>query len=303
MGGLLAGEKLRAVLLEGRVFDPESISMDNVRGACYDLRLASDRLIAPDGLDDGGSVIRQSGALTDRPLILKPGDTAFISTIERARFDWSVAGVVGAKFRLASQGLLVLHGLAVDPGYGLRSSPDGVWEPMPDQRLHMVVANVGGEIIALPPGSSIAVLQLFEVDADASLRFHEIESPGLERFEDEYFEEGGRATTGLVFFRNVRDASDRAQELLTKVEGVKTEAEQLLTRVESIEVGSKFVVTFGVFLIAVTLVSVFLTLLLDVIAHFPKRPSLLLSIAAIGSGTVMAVTICVAVVAGVRRLR
>ena len=79
--------------------------------------------------------------------------------------EWDIAGNIGLKFSLAAQGLLVLTGMALDPGYGRQLDDNGVWIAMADQCLHFVLANVGPKPVVLTPGRErIAFLQLFEIE-------------------------------------------------------------------------------------------------------------------------------------------
>jgi deoxycytidine triphosphate deaminase len=301
-GRLLAGESLLVTLRDGRAFADGTWSEECVRGSSYDVRLANDQLVVPGDSSGRRALVYGKGQKRSTEVMLSPGDTAFVSTMEHAQFAWDLAGILGAKFRLTTRGLLILNGAMVDPGYGLEESPDGSWIPMHDQRLYFLVANVGGEPLPLRPGDPIATLQLFKIESIRPERRRQLGSPGYDVFRSEYFEAGRGAEAGMVFFRNVRDALAKADSAMAQAEAVRTEARNLLVRVETLESGSKFVVTFGVYLVAVTFLGVGITLTLDVLAHFPSHPTIALVVGAIAGGAILFAGVCISMWAALRRL-
>jgi hypothetical protein len=99
------------------------------------------------------------GSLRKEPVVLKPGDVAFVSTRERLCLPWDLAGFVGAKFTYARKGVLIMTGVSVDPGFGLELI-NGQWTAKNDERLHFVLANVGSNDVTLKPGDQpIATLR------------------------------------------------------------------------------------------------------------------------------------------------
>jgi hypothetical protein len=92
--------------------------------------------------------------------VLGSGDSALFSTRELFRMPHDVAGNVTVKNRLASEGLTLLSGLLIDPGYGLDEQAD---DPA-GCRLFLHVANIGADPILLRPGKDqIARVQFLPV--------------------------------------------------------------------------------------------------------------------------------------------
>lgn len=140
-----------------------------MRGAAYDLRIASDYLILPSGKrfwpDSPEPVDRAYFAAFE----LKPGDVAFVSSVERLWMPWDLAGNIAPKFRLALTGLLVMGGMLVDPGYGRFRREGDEWVPREEgERLHFQLANVGSSNFKIVPEvTSVAAVQFIELAGDA----------------------------------------------------------------------------------------------------------------------------------------
>jgi len=115
---------------------------------------------------------RPLGALSDRiprltrpPVVLEPGDTAVFSSRERFQLPSGIAGNVTVKNSYATDGLMLLSGLLIDPGYGGQPSEAG----RSGCPLYLHVANIGGERLALIPGiDDIARIQFLHVDEECS---------------------------------------------------------------------------------------------------------------------------------------
>jgi deoxycytidine triphosphate deaminase len=104
-----------------KIFKDKTWDEKNVRGAAYDLRVADDFLVVPskDGPNGKGYRKYKKGEKRDTFIVLEPGDVAFISSYEKIHMPWTLAGNIGIKFGLARNGVLILTGLIVDPGYGM----------------------------------------------------------------------------------------------------------------------------------------------------------------------------------------
>jgi deoxycytidine triphosphate deaminase len=293
-GGLLTGERLRSVLAAGeRVFVEGSWSEANVRGAGYDLRMATDLMVIPDGPGAQSFTAYERGQHRAGDVLLAPGDTALFSSRERFSFDFDVCGNIGAKFSLAAKGLLILTGLAVDPGYGREPALDGRWRPMGDQRLHFLVANVGPSPVALRPGQdTVAFLQLFEIPPIRDRQ--PVRSRGFETLQDQLFAGDAGARGGLAYFRNVRDAQRAVERLDLTVD-------QLRTDVEKVQNATNYVVVFGVFLVAITLLGVLANFLVQTLASLPSETTGWRSVAAYAVAGVYSVAVVVMTVSAVRR--
>jgi hypothetical protein len=224
-------------------------------------------MVIPSG--DRGELTRYFGPKNPRqlPIILNPGETAVVSSEERFCLDFNIAGNIGVKFSLASQGLLILTGMALDPGYGRELDSNGVWVPMRDQRLHFVVANVGARPISLKPGTErIAFLQLFAIDEVVP---RETPSLGWSALTESLFKSPDGETMlpgGLAYFRNV-------QELKVRVEDMERKVQETTSMVDKIEKASNYVVVFGVFLVAVTIFGLVLNALVGAVDRLPANAS------------------------------
>lgn len=138
------------VFVEGTWFE------DNLRGAAYDLRVACDYLILPNGKRywEGGP---EGHRRRESPFVLKPGKVAFVTSFEELSMPEDLAGNVAVKFRNSLNGILVMGGFLVDPGYR--------------GRLHFQLANIGREPFEIAPGeTSIAALQLLSVAGDTDVK-------------------------------------------------------------------------------------------------------------------------------------
>lgn len=132
----------------------EDINPDNLKGAAYDLRMALNGMVLPSGqvilpeADDYGSSV-----------LLEPGQTIFVSTLEKVNMPHHLTGNMSIKGELSGNGILALTGLIVDPGYHKGGSGDG--------RLHFRLANLGSRPVLLQPGETkIASIQFLRMRSD-----------------------------------------------------------------------------------------------------------------------------------------
>jgi deoxycytidine triphosphate deaminase len=207
IGSVLTADEIRELLRSGLIFKKDVNGNDtydegNLRAAAYDLRMANDQIIVPNPEDPGKPLRCRTGEHRTSTIILKPGDVALLSTRERLAMPWNIAGNLGLKFSLASQGILTLTGLFVDPGYGLDSD---------DARLHFLVANVGAKDVPLVPGKErIAAIQFIRVSGSTEER---IPPPDRSDVEREFFDP--MSTTppaGLDLFRTLENARQMIEE-------------------------------------------------------------------------------------------
>jgi deoxycytidine triphosphate deaminase len=116
-----------------------------LRNSAYDLRIACEFLITPSGRHYWPS---GPEGYTERkaPFMLKPGDVAFVSSVEELCMPLDLVGNIGPQFRRTLDGIMVMGGFLVDPGY--------------DGRLHFQLVNIGSKDFEIVPGStSIAAIQ------------------------------------------------------------------------------------------------------------------------------------------------
>jgi deoxycytidine triphosphate deaminase len=280
-GEVLTGESLRAVLYDGTAFDPTSIDEDCIGIASYDLRLARDMLIVPGSFDSEPMQVVEPGEHYDhRTLTLNPGQTAYVASEEHAQFDWTMSGTLGPKFSLTIEGLIILTGLLVDPGYGLCwSEGTGTWIPdrSPPRRLHFVLANAGSAPIALLPGKTAIVrIQLFrceEPSEDFKQKAH---------YGDGWNEFGARwrhSGAGLDYFATLtpivanleKETKDALATVRTEIDILRTEVKNTDKIVQSTADGSQYVVVFGVYLLSATVFGVALNVVLSSLSDFPRH--------------------------------
>jgi deoxycytidine triphosphate deaminase len=133
-GGVLSGGEIELLGLIEENFDRAS-----VRRAGYDVRIGPSAITA-DGTKEFSNV---------EQVILEPGQSAVVPTEELFRLPPNVAGNIALKTRAASEGLLLLSGLLVDPEY--------------EGPLHLSVANVGSNAFVLRQGDHVASVQFFPV--------------------------------------------------------------------------------------------------------------------------------------------
>ena len=133
----------------------EGLDPDFLRGAKYDLRMAETGMVLP----DGKVIEAKSESPHTTMVLLQPGETIFVSTLERLRMPKDLVANMSIKGDLSRQGVLSLTGLIVDPGYTRGPSGDG--------RLHFRLANLGAQPVALTPGrTAIASIQFLPLSAE-----------------------------------------------------------------------------------------------------------------------------------------
>lgn len=260
---MLARSRIEERLEEGWIFRAGTWNAGCIRAAGYDLRVSSRYLIAPSGKrywPDGpdGQEERMER------IVLKPGEVAFVSSVERVCMPLDLAGNIAQKFELARRGLLVMGGLLVDPGYGLELREDGTWAPDHGERLHFQLANIGAEqLTILPERDKIAGMQFLNLDGDAIGRDQEEKDlyvPSSADLLETMFDRGDEEPVApLAFF-------PRTRHLEVEVEGLKQESDELGIKLESTRRSTDQLVVFGMFLLAITLFTVATAALIEALA-------------------------------------
>lgn len=272
-GVLLTGASLLEALRDGsRVFIPGTWADSQVRSGGYDLRLAGNVLVAPYG---DGEDYRSVGPLDEEvpEIRLRPGDAALVSTAEVFSFDLDVLGQVTPKFRWAARGLLILSGTAVHSGYG-RVKREDEWVPGKGSRLFLILANNGPADITLRRHDTIAYLQLLQVDT-AGVEPEE-RNLGFDYLRANLFDPShGPLKSGLAYFRTLKElestlgaAVDQQQSHL---EDVRQKVEETSAVVDRVQSATNTVVVFGVYLIAVTLLGIVATTLVNALSNLPAH--------------------------------
>ncbi len=245
-GRLLGREAILERVRKGDVFDIDTFSEGNLRGGAYDLRLARDFLITADGQAYGPSKPYMGKTLT-----LKPGDIAYVATRERLRLQWDIAANIVPKYQFVRDGLFVLHGGLVDPGYGLMLDEDENWAPRPDERIHLLVANISGSDQSLIMGQDkVATLQFFALEPVPVSERHAIRS-AVETWERQAANPG-QMITAMSFFKRT---TAQTHELEKRVDQIDRNVEQIDRKVEHVDVTNERVVAFGVYVMAAALLT------------------------------------------------
>lgn len=249
---VLGTEELLARFRKGEIFVDGSWDPGNVRAAAYDLRVAQDLMIVPESdFTRGRRYQRNDFRLED--VILKPGDVAFVSTQEKFCVPWDITGNIGIKFTYARRGVLVLTGLLVDPGFGLKRENDR-WRAKSDERLHFLLANVGqNEVVVRPGAEKIASVQFLRVGGQVARRY--VES-GAD-MDHEFFDQDVEPRAGLAFFKEMRtlqtDVKSRFAETERDLSSMKRSTDQVLV--------------FGVILFLVTLLVALTVVLVGLLSN------------------------------------
>lgn len=267
---VLAREELTARLHSEdptmQIFAPTSWDQSCVRGASYELRVAPDYLILPNGRrfwpDAPDPVNRASFA----EFKLEPGEVAFLSSVERLRMPWDLTGNIAPKFRLALDGLLIMGGMLVDPGYGRMKKVGEDWvENEEGERLHFQLANLGVESLKIEPEvTCVAAIQFLRIEGDSrketpgdgQLTMEELEVPTSEKLLKNFFHPHvNEPLPQLKFFSNAKAVEDRVLTL-------ERNAEKSQIKLESSEKGIDRIVVFGLYLLLITMLGVGLAALI-----------------------------------------
>ncbi|MEP7370199.1 MAG: hypothetical protein ABI662_11115 [Dermatophilaceae bacterium] len=229
-------------------------------------------IVVPNGDDvDYRSVTAEDQEISE--FTLRPGDAALLSTVEVFSLDLDVLGQVTPKFRWAARGLLILSGTAIHRGYG-RVRKEGTWVPEPGARLFLIVANNGPEAISLRRHDPIAYLQLIQAER-GGVEPEEQQNLGFDYLRSRLFDPShGPLKSGLSYFRTLKDVeaslngavADQRDEL----DSVKQKVDETSAIVDRVQSATNTVVVFGVYLIAVTLLGIVATTLINAIAGLPK---------------------------------
>ena len=92
-------------------FDPERVD-----GAAYTMRIGDEAFVSPEGRDARKSGLAQRLNQGD-PIVIPPGQFAFLPTREFVRLPHDFLGFINMKSGLKNSGLVNVSGFHVDPGY------------------------------------------------------------------------------------------------------------------------------------------------------------------------------------------
>jgi len=263
-------ERLRSPDSQQQVFRPGSWDIECVRGAAYDLRVAPDYLILPDGKrywpDAPDPVDTARFAFFE----IEPGQVAFVSSTERLWMPWDLVGNIAPKFRLALDGLLVMGGMLVDPGYGRFRREGSSFVPREEgERLHFQLANVGATNFRIVPNeTSVATIQFLEISGNprranaeaADLNLEELHVPTSDRLLRDFFHpHATEPLPQLEFFSKTTEVRGQVKDL---ERGVETNRIQLEAADKSID----RIIVAGFYIVLITIFGVAFAALLNLLA-------------------------------------
>lgn len=262
--------RLRSQHSEEQIFVPGSGDESCVRGASYELRVAADYLILPDGQRFWPDSPEPIGRAMKASFDLRPGQVAFVSSVEKLRMPWDLAGNIAPKFRLALDGLLIMGGMLVDPGYGRLSKKDEKWEECQEgERLHFQLANLGVEKLKIEPEvTRVAAIQFLPIEGDARreepnreiLPMERLEIPTSEKLLRNFFHpHAHEPLPQLAFFSN-------AGKVEARVAALESRAETTEIVLASSDKAIDRIIIFGFYLLLVTILGVALAALINAIS-------------------------------------
>jgi deoxycytidine triphosphate deaminase len=158
IGGVLSDQAIYDLVHAGETEEliaRDDFQLESLQPASYNPRIARDGLITP----EGDKFKPGCDGPWPTKVVLYSGDAAMFSTVERFLMPANVAGNITVKNRQATNGLLLLSGLLIDPDYGADTRDD----ENPGRRLYLHVANIGKEPITIEPGQQIARIQFLHV--------------------------------------------------------------------------------------------------------------------------------------------
>ena len=229
---ILDKDAIRERLNKGEVFKDETWVEGSIMEASYALRVASDGLILR------GKRYKPGKDSIEGPIEINPGEIAILSTIERLDMPGDLVGKLGIRFDYATQGLTGLMGIQVDPYFGWGHE---------DERLYIRVANLGNETVAVQPGDDLFTFELHRVEGDVPVP----EEPRLPMWHRLQEILAGQSNISWSFVTRVQhNVEDTQQQVRSAREEIRDYLQPL--------------VIFGVFLVAVTILGVALSVILSV---------------------------------------
>ncbi len=221
---ILSGDEILKRLKNGEIFKAGSWDESALKEASYALR------IAPDGLMVEEESYPPGKKFPREYIEIEPGRIAVLSTVERLNMPDNLVGKIGVRLDQALQGVTGLMGIQVDPLYG--SGED-------DERLFIRVANLGNEPVRLFPGDQVFTFELHELKGKI----------------------GSPPHRDPMWHRITRRLSNQNKSSWTYITRVRSD---LTAETEKVRHTFQPIVLFGVFLVAVTILGVAISLILSV---------------------------------------
>ena len=214
---LLNSEEIAKHVKGGQIFRKDLLQEEwqkQLRGAAYDLRIDSTVYVKRQG--------RTMHTKRTRKFLLQPGEIAVMRSAERLCLDWTIAANLVSKFSAVRDGLHVLHGGLIDPGFGKRwNEAKKIWADADDERIIFLVTNVSDRALPIDPGTqTILAIQFFKV---AELKEKPTGSGAENRRAEEYWKDVVNEEVehlGLQFFQDSRVWERRLDELYGRMSEV-----------------------------------------------------------------------------------
>ena len=233
---VLSGQAILKRLRQGEIFRGCTWEEDCIKEASYALRVADDGLLLDGEFYDPGDHF--SGNYIE----IKPGEIAILSTMEVLNIPDDLVGKIGIRLNYAMRGLTGLMGIQVDPSYG---------QYRDNERLFIRVANFGNEKISLSPGTAVFTFELHEVTGKIPEGTTN-KKPTWERLKEEL------STQSNLSWSYVTRVNQTSRDEVNRVEA------KLREETQKIRDYLQPVVLFGIFLVAVTILGVSVTLILNI---------------------------------------
>ena len=233
---ILSGQEIEGRIRQGQIFKANTWVRSSIKEASYALR------VAPDGLVLEGKQFEPGEEYPGEDIAIEPGKIAILSTIERIDMPADLAGKIGIRIDHALKGLTGLMGIQVDPLYGYDKE---------DERLFVRVANLGNETVRLRPGDKAFTFELHTVDGNVDAPSPPKRST-WERIERVL---AGQENSSWSYVTRVR--ADLSEESKGIRDTLDTETQRVRDYLQPI-------VMFGIFLVAVTILGVAITVILSV---------------------------------------
>ena len=223
---ILSGTEILNRLENGEIFDPDTWEKRCIKEASYTLR------VARDGMHINGKTYSPGKDFPQKTVIVKPGNIAILSTVERLNMPKDLVGHQGIRFDYAASGLTGLMGIQVDPLYGAN---------VHDERLYLRFVNLSNDAVEITLGDAIFNIEFQKL-------WGEVDRESIDE------RDGPR---GPMWIRVLEQITNQRHPGWSFTTSVKEEVD----RVEKV---FQPLVMFGVFLVATTLLGVSLAILLSV---------------------------------------
>ena len=244
---ILSGNEIRKRLKDKQIFTERTYDEDSIKEASYALR------VARDGLMVEGHRYRPGKEFVDGDIKIEPGEIAILSTVERLCMPADLVGKIGIRFDYASLGLTGLMGIQVDPFFGWGNK---------DERLYIRVANLGNESVCIPPYKEVFTFELHRLSSPAP----EPSTPRIPMWHRIQEILAGQREPSWSYVTRVQSNSDKAVSEVQRqlADQEKNLQDKLSSETESLRQNLQPLVMFGIFLVAVTILGVAISLIISV---------------------------------------